>query len=244
MATQTLKQLIASTIKTLDAQEREAKRQLHQVDKIFSAECKAKTLGKYKGRYRLNPRRVGKIVPEELKDRELRKEARDVKAKLDSAFESLLLTRQVITNRVASIASIRRVILLNLERLDKWSEEFPQWVGNTSQIAAVLRHRRRNELALAEKVTGISPTVKPSNKTIGTKGDKSMAKSSGTQSIRELLNKLEKSTDQEEKRLIRAQLRKLGHRGGLRGTATSKKKVVKKKTTKKRAKRSVGKKAS
>jgi len=56
-----------------------------------------------------------------------------------------------------------------------------------------------------------------------------MAKKNATTQIKELLGKLEKSTDQTEKRNIRSELRKLGHRGGLN---KPRKKASKKKTKK------------
>lgn len=47
--------------------------------------------------------------------------------------------------------------------------------------------------------------------------------------IKELLGKLEKETDKKEKQKIRAQLRSLGHRGGLAKPKSKKKKAAKKK---------------
>jgi len=51
--------------------------------------------------------------------------------------------------------------------------------------------------------------------------------------IQELLSKLEKGTDKREKQKIRAQLRSLGHKGGL--NKPKGKKAKKKKTAKKKA---------
>lgn len=57
-----------------------------------------------------------------------------------------------------------------------------------------------------------------------------MAKQDKKTQIKELLSKLEKAQDQKEKRGIRVELRKLGHRGGLgKGAGRPKKKVSKKK---------------
>jgi len=53
-----------------------------------------------------------------------------------------------------------------------------------------------------------------------------MAKQDNKTQIKELLTKLEKAQDPQEKRKIRMKLRKLGHKGGLgKGTGRKKKKA-------------------
>ena len=63
-----------------------------------------------------------------------------------------------------------------------------------------------------------------------------MTRSNKTQ-IKSLLAQLKKSTDQKEKKAIRAKLRKLGHLGGLKSRREIKRPVSKKKTTKKSTKK-------
>lgn len=65
-----------------------------------------------------------------------------------------------------------------------------------------------------------------------------MTKTQSNKKVSELLVKLGKATEQQEKREIRAELRSLGHRGGLnkprkkKKAKTAKKRVVKKKKAK------------
>ena len=70
-----------------------------------------------------------------------------------------------------------------------------------------------------------------------------MTKEQTTKEIKKLVAKLESSTDQSEKRKLRAQLRSLGHKGGLGKKAPAKKTTTRKAAAKKApAKKKVAKK--
>jgi len=231
MNTQTLQKYLQPKLNKLIKQ---AEQYHKQACGIVEAEHKSKLLAKRKHQYSLNPHRTERIHPDEIKDKALRKEAREVERKLFVNLDNLLLNKSLVTQNAQEVKRQAELVIANLQRLENALQELPKWVKYTEEQAKLLRYERRNEISLTKRIFGTeAPPKASSNNTGASEGEIKMAKKDTT-SIKELLTKLENEVDQKQKRLIRAALRRLGHRGGL-GKKTAKKVV--KKTTKKTAKK-------
>jgi len=241
--TRTPDQLIENISKDLNQLTEQAIQLYKETYKVFIAEHKAKLLAKHKKGYGLNPHRANRIRPDEIKNKLLRKEAKEVERKLNATLANLLISKRMVGNSSQEVKRSANLVIHNLQALDKALQSSAKWLHHTQEEAKLLRYERRNELTLNEKIFGRGPAKATSKKT-RTKGDIKMTVKKGKVTVKELLTKLAKSTDPIEKKGIRVALRKLGHTGGLgQGAGRPKKKVTKKTSKKKTAKKKTTKKA-
>jgi len=226
-------------VKEISADLRRLVKQADQLYKeaqsIVGAEHKSKLLAKRKRRYTLNPHRVGRLFPDEIKDRPLRKEAREIQRKLGQTFQNMLNFKRVLGNGSQDIERMANLVVSNLQNLDIALEKLPKWLDYLQKQVKLLCYERRRELELYEKVFGKGPVK--GRKSVRTVGDTEMAKGNKQSRIKKLLQDLAKATDQGEKRQFRVELRNLGHRGGLGKGGGRPEKAVKKakKVSKKKA---------
>ncbi len=185
MKTQTPDQLIESVSKDLNQLTKQAA-QLHtQACEVIKVEHKSKTLAKRKNRYTLNPHRIGRLIPEEVKNKHFRKEAREVERKLAIAFANLLVDKQVVSLNYQEIKRAADLVIDNLQKINKSLEGLPRWLSNVQERAKLLRYERRNELELDKKIFGKGPAKVTSEKvTVRTEGDIEMSKKKVTKATK------------------------------------------------------------
>jgi len=175
--------------------------------------------------------------------KELKVQAKVILKQMSTDVDGLVSDRQLMMGCKAEVARMAKLVISNLQEMEKSLENLEKWKGIIQNRAKVLRLHRRKEIALSEKIFGDSPAELTSKKsTRADKGDSQMAKKKVSKkkakaapkgNVKELIAKLGKTKDPTEKRKIRQQLRKLGHTGGL-GQGAGRPKKTKKKTSKKK----------
>lgn len=202
--------------------------QLHSLKK-----CKEVIKPKY-GPYRLNPKRFGQMTPEGV-SKKFRKAAREVGRQVSIQFANLKLGRAAAKSTTSEVLAMADQVIRSLSIMEIALKGLPKHIEEMEFTAKLYNYERRREIELYNKTLGkdLALSQKPT-KGRGQKGAKIMASKKGNkEQIQSLLRKLEKSDDTQEKREIRAELRKLGHRGGL-GKGAGRPKKTKKVTKKKK----------
>lgn len=232
-----IKDLISNIVEKLDILVEQAVEIYNtQVLGVFKGLRKSKDLMKRGGRYSLNPHRKGRLVPEEI-PKSHRKQAREAVRKLEVEFTDLQTERLVTLAELKRVKGVSERTVKNVKEAVKAVKGLVQCAKDLESRRKLFSYQRRGELELYNKVFGKDSTKdhrkkKPRSR----KGDIEMAKKNEPK-IKALLAQLGKAKEQQKKREIRAELRSLGHRGGLgKGAGRPKKKV--KKAKKKAAKKS------
>jgi len=233
------KQIIKNIKEDLEQLCKQAKEQREKVEFQLHSLKKCKELIKPKyGPYRLNPKRFGQMVPEKI-SKKFRKAAREVERQVHIQFGNLALGRKVARNTHSEVIAMADQVIRSLTVMGVALENLPKQVGETEFGVKLYNYERRREIELFNKTLGKDLTL--SQKPIkdrGPKGAKIMAsKNSSKEQIQKLLGRLGKATEQQEKREIRAELRSLGHKGGLGKGAGRPKKAKKVSKKKKKAKK-------
>lgn len=203
---------------------------LNQSKTTVEAERKSKNLMRLKqGKYCLNPHRYGRLIPEEISDKQYRSQAREVERKLTSEFSNLLQDKHIAVYETQEISRTANCTLNNLQAMDEALTGLTKQVNCMEDRVKLFRYQRREELNLYEKIFGVdsAKAARKIKKIRSQIGDTEMAKKNAP-TISELMSKLEKSKDSNEKRELRVQLRKLGHKGGLNTGRGRPKKVARK----------------
>lgn len=233
------KQIIKNIKEDLEQLCKQAKQQRGEVEFQMSSlkKCKEVIKPKY-GPYRLNPKRFGQMVPEKV-SKKFRKAAREIGRQVSIQFKNLKIQRATARNTTSEILDMAERVIQSLTLMGVSLEDMPRQITDMENRGKLYNYERRREIALYNETLGkdLTQSQKPTEKSRGQqKGAKIMAsKKSDKEQIESLLRKLEKSNDPQEKRETRAELRKLGHRGGL-GKGAGRPKKAAKKTTKKKKK--------
>lgn len=231
------KQIIENIREDLKQLCKQAKQQREKVELQLHSlkKCKEVIKPKY-GPYRLNPRRFGRMTPKEL-SKKFRKAAREIERQINIQFGNLKLYRLVARNTTSEVLAMADQTVRNLTTMGTALEGMPKQVDEMENRVKLYNYERRREIELYNKTLGKDLTL--SQKPIKTRGQKEAkimaSKKDAKEQIGSLLKKLEKSQDPQEKREIRAKLRKLGHRGGL-GKGAGRPKKTSKKVSKKKKK--------
>lgn len=236
------KQIIRNIREDLEQLCKQAKQLREKVEFPLHSLKKCKELIKPKyGPYRLNPKRFGQMTPEKV-SKKFRKAAREIGRQVTIQFGNLKVQRATARNTTSEILDMAERVIQSLTLMGVSLEDMPRQVADMENRNKLYNYERRREIELYNKTLGKDLTLsrKPTQSR-GQRGATEMASKKGNkEEIQKLLGKLGKSKDSQEKREIRAELRKLGHRGGLgKGAGRPKKgKKVTKKKKKKKAKRS------
>jgi len=206
-------QLIKLISKDLNQLTKQAEQYNKQTCDIVEREHKSKLLAKRKYKYSLNPHRIERLYPEKVKDKSLRKQAREIERRLAVALDNLLVNKSQVVRGAQEVKHQAQMVILSLQRLDEALQELPKWLQYTEDQSKLLRYERRNELSLSEKIFGTMAPSEVASKEVGAEGVIAMANKK--ESVKGLLDQLKKATDQAQKRVLRSKLRKLGHKGGL-----------------------------
>lgn len=234
-----IKEAIKEDLKQLCKQ---AKQQCEKVEFQLRSlkKCKEAIKPKYPryGPYRLNPRRFGRMILQEI-NKKFRKEAREVERQVNIQFNNLKVQRVTAKNTTSEILAMADSIIHNLTQMGVALEGLPKQVEDVEYTGKLYNYERRREIELFNKTLGKDLTLsqKPI-KNRGQKGANKMAsKKSSKAEIEKLLVRLGKAKEQQEKREIRSELRSLGHSGGLGKGAGRPKKSKKVSKKKKKAKK-------
>jgi len=225
--------------KDLKQWHKQAKKYCQQIEFQLQSlrKCKEVIKPRY-GTYRLNSKRFGRMVPEKV-SKKFRRAAREIERQINIQFANLKIGRAAARNTTTDIFSMVENTIRNLTALQTALEGLPKQVTDMEYTVKLYNYERRREIELFNKTLGKDLTL--SQKPIkdrGPKGAKIMAsKKSSKEQIQKLLGRLGKATEQQEKREIRAELRSLGHKGGLGKGAGRPKKAKKVSKKKKKAKK-------
>ena len=139
--------IVVEITKHLTSLAKKASKFREQIKSTVEVERKSKILTKRKNReHSLNPSRVGRIKWEEIKDRELRKLAKDVSAKLNTAFENVTLHSRTIFSGIFRVEKLTDTILKALLEVEQASDNLPKYIEQLENATRSLRRERRGEL--------------------------------------------------------------------------------------------------
>jgi len=231
------KQIIKNIKEDLKQLCRQAKQRREEVEFQMRSLKKCKELIKPRfGSYRLNPKRFGQMTSEKI-SKKFRKAAREIGRQVVIEFKNLKIGRAAARSTTSEVLDMAERVIQSLIAMEVNLESLPKQVEGMQYRAKLYNYERRREIELYNKTLGKDLTTSQKPKDRGQKkGAEIMASKKGDKKkVSELLRKLEKSSDAQEKREIRAELRKLGHKGGLgKGAGRPKKKATKKVSKKKK----------
>jgi hypothetical protein len=180
------------------------------------------------GHYGVNKSWVSRLNPKSIRDRGLRNKIKGIVSQLDIGLNGLWHERVAADNLYDDIRrGINNITDLSRGGLAEALQRLESWVANMHARENVLNY---NIKELQMLTTSVAPARV--EKRTGATGEQNMAKTEKP-SITQLMAKLTKTEDQDEKRTLRKQLRALGHKGGLRKPKPAPKKAVAKKSHKK-----------